>query len=96
MSLRQGLAAALAVSVMGVSSPAGVLAFSSCVAVAVLSSSAAAHHKPGHAGGPPTPKPPKVTGAPGPVAGAGLPFLLAGGGYVVFRRWRKRRARKQT
>lgn len=29
-------------------------------------------------------------GAPGPIAGAGLPFLLLAGGYVLVRRHRKR------
>jgi hypothetical protein len=28
-------------------------------------------------------------GAPGPIAGAGLPFLLIAGGYVLVRRYRK-------
>lgn len=30
-------------------------------------------------------------GAPGPIAGAGLPFLLLAGGYVLVRRHRSRR-----
>ncbi len=30
-------------------------------------------------------------GAPGPIAGAGLPFLLIAGGYVLVRRYRNRR-----
>jgi hypothetical protein len=30
-------------------------------------------------------------GASGPVAGAGLPFLLLAGGYVLFRRYRNSR-----
>lgn len=30
-------------------------------------------------------------GAPGPIAGAGLPFLLIAGGYVMFRRYRRNR-----
>jgi hypothetical protein len=30
-------------------------------------------------------------GAPGPVAGAGLPFLLLAGGYVLLRRYRSRK-----
>jgi hypothetical protein len=29
-------------------------------------------------------------GAPGPIAGAGLPFLLLAGGYVLVRRYRNR------
>lgn len=29
-------------------------------------------------------------GAPGPIAGAGLPFLLIAGGYVLVRRYRNR------
>jgi len=29
-------------------------------------------------------------GAPGPIAGAGLGFLVLAGGYYVARRWRKR------
>ncbi len=29
-------------------------------------------------------------GAPGPIAGAGLPILLIAGGYVLLRRYRKR------
>jgi hypothetical protein len=29
-------------------------------------------------------------GSPGPVAGAGLPFLLLAGGYVLVRRYRNR------
>ena len=30
------------------------------------------------------------TPAPGPIAGAGLGFLVLAGGYYVVRRWRKR------
>ncbi|MBZ6075874.1 hypothetical protein [Microvirga puerhi] len=29
-------------------------------------------------------------GAPGPLAGAGLPFLIVAGGYVLWRRYRNR------
>jgi hypothetical protein len=29
-------------------------------------------------------------GAPGPIAGAGLAYLVVAGGYYVVRRWRKR------
>lgn len=29
-------------------------------------------------------------GAPGPIAGAGLPFLLVAGGYALLRRYRSR------
>jgi len=31
-----------------------------------------------------------VHAAPGPIAGAGLGFLVLAGGYYVVRRWRKR------
>jgi hypothetical protein len=31
-------------------------------------------------------------GAPGPIAGAGLPFLLLAGGYALVRRYRNRNA----
>lgn len=31
----------------------------------------------------------KSKGAPGPIAGAGLPFLLLAGGYAVMRHYRK-------
>jgi hypothetical protein len=31
-----------------------------------------------------------VRGAPGPIAGAGLPILLAAGGFYAWKRWRKR------
>lgn len=34
----------------------------------------------------------KNVGAPGPIAGAGLPFLLVAGGYMLVRRYRKRNA----
>ncbi len=37
-------------------------------------------------GGPPS----RNVGAPGPIAGAGLPFLLLAGGYVLVRRYRNR------
>ena len=49
-------------------------------------------------GPPPGPPPPgqigsKSMGAPGPIAGAGLPVLLvAAGGYLLFRHYRNRRA----
>jgi len=37
--------------------------------------------------------PPPTVGVPGPIAGAGLVyFALAGGGYYLFRRWRKNRS----
>jgi len=41
----------------------------------------------------PAPAPPPPTGGvgvPGPIAGAGLPLLVIGGGYYLVRRWRKR------
>ena len=31
-------------------------------------------------------------GAPGPIAGAGLPFLLLAGGYALMRRYRSHKA----
>jgi hypothetical protein len=34
-------------------------------------------------------------GAPGPIAGAGLPFLLLAGGYMLVRRYRKRKVDKE-
>ncbi|MGF9763376.1 hypothetical protein AAII07_50415 [Microvirga sp. 0TCS3.31] len=37
-----------------------------------------------------TPNSNSNTGAPGPIAGAGLPFLLLAGGYVLARRYRNR------
>jgi hypothetical protein len=33
-------------------------------------------------------------GAPGPIAGAGLAYLVLAGGYYVVRRWRKQNTRK--
>ncbi len=40
---------------------------------------------------PGTPPPPSGgVGVPGPIAGAGLPLLLIGGGYYLVHRWRKR------
>ncbi len=33
-------------------------------------------------------------GAPGPIAGAGIPFLLLAGGYILVRRYRKRGKRE--
>jgi hypothetical protein len=39
------------------------------------------HHHGGHHGG---------KGVPGPIAGAGLPFLLIAGGYALVRRRRNR------
>ncbi len=44
------------------------------------------HRGKGGGGGPPS----RNVGAPGPVAGAGLPFLLLAGGYVLVRRYRNR------
>lgn len=35
-------------------------------------------------------------GAPGPIAGAGLPFLLLAGGYILVRRRFRNRARATT
>jgi hypothetical protein len=51
-----------------------------------------------HGGGPPpwaggpggNPNGGSNKGAPGPIAGAGLPFLLLAGGYVLVRRYRNR------
>jgi hypothetical protein len=45
---------------------------------------------PGLSGQPglPGPFPQKSVGAPGSIAGAGLPFLLLAGGYVLVRRYR--------
>jgi hypothetical protein len=40
----------------------------------------------GPGGGPPG----QSKGSPGPIAGAGLPFLLLAGGYVLMRRYRNR------
>jgi len=34
--------------------------------------------------------PPEISGVPGPIAGAGLPFLLLAGGYALIRRYRHR------
>jgi hypothetical protein len=36
-------------------------------------------------------KPSGNKGVPGPIAGAGLPFLLLAGGYVLIRRYRRGR-----
>jgi hypothetical protein len=33
-------------------------------------------------------------GAPGPIAGAGLAYLMLAGGYYVVRRWRKQNTEK--
>jgi hypothetical protein len=30
-----------------------------------------------------------IRGAPGPIAGAGLPILMIAGGYFAWKRWRK-------
>ncbi|MBM1175626.1 hypothetical protein [Microvirga arabica] len=35
-------------------------------------------------------------GAPGPIAGAGLPFLLIAGGYALVRRYRNRSRTEQA
>ena len=35
-------------------------------------------------------------GAPGPIAGAGLPILLVAGGYALVRRYRNRKAEQSS
>lgn len=65
-------------------------------ALCVLSGSSALA-TPGKANPPGNPNPPghaygingKNVGVPGPIAGAGLPFLLIAGGYALVRRYRR-------
>lgn len=68
-----------------------LVAFSSVAAMLLPFALADASGISGH-GRPSKPKPGITRGAPGPVAGVGLPFVLVAGGYVYLRRRKSKSA----
>jgi hypothetical protein len=67
-----------------------VLAIAAACTTVALPALAGPGPNPGRSGQPglPGPMPQTNIGAPGPIAGAGLPFLLLAGGYFLVRRYR--------